>query len=198
MASENVQAYLEKIKKRLELIVIAVLVILIGAVWGLQSVESTLKLPEVKPIPMAKFAPASTANYEAAKKMFTFKSSIEPDDPYARLLKFNIFQVLTAQDRESLEREATAKYSAALKLFNEQRLEEARKICQDILGEVPWHQKTQELLKVINQKSPPQVAPPVAPPRGAPVGGSAPAGAGAPAAGGAPADGGAPMRPAGK
>jgi len=153
MANENLQATIEKLRKKLELIVIGVLAFLLAGIGKLYLDDQNQTRPEVpapQPAHLDKVLP--NANAEETEAKFSIKSSLDENKQFIGLIRFNVFQVLTAEDRKALEQKAMSNYEAAFIAFKQNKLAEAQDMCQRILSELPSHQKTKDLLDAIDKK----------------------------------------------
>lgn len=147
MANEQAQQILKKLDKNLDLIVLGILVLLLLGVLKIKSDESALNVEVVQTIPRAELKDVlPSENSQSVKDLFSGPETIEQDERFRSLITFNIFQVLSAQDREAIEQRANARYQEAQRLFADENFAEARRIAQEILAELPSHRNARLLL----------------------------------------------------
>jgi len=133
----------------MEIIVIAVLVILLLIAGYLYSQEQSMSSLPIPDVPKASLEPVlPNDNTKAVEAAFAGEKDIKRS-PYMRLIRYNIFQIVSRQDRQALERQAMTDLVEAQRLLREGKRDEALRQCEKILESVPNHPKTHELMAQI-------------------------------------------------
>ena len=158
------------LKSHLDFVVLGIFVIFFLYIGGRIYVEfnSSTRQPD----PLLPWNPPSllpNENFNKLKKMLEANSTLEEDERFISLGKFNIFDYKIVRDLDTIRKELKNKFERAKKYYNEGNLKEAKKILVEILSAWPIHKPSQELLAKINAQLHPVPTPtptPVPLPRG--------------------------------
>ena len=154
---ENFLALWKKIKSNMDrsvLILFCILFALMALIYMNEINSTPPPFEEITPQPLPKLLPS--ANYDKILGFMTAQAAqnleLEKDDTYAIIGKFNMFDVKTVKDAETLEKEANEKMKTARAAFAEGRYQEAKQLVNEVLSVVPSHLEANSLRQQIQEK----------------------------------------------
>ena len=173
---EKLVALWKKIKSNMDrsvLIFFCILFALMALIYMNEINSTPPQIEEITPQPLPKLLPS--ANYDKIMSFMAAQATqnleLEKDDLYAIIGKFNMFDVKTVKDAETLEKEANEKMKTVRTAFAEGRYQEAKQLVNEVLTVVPSHLEAnslkQQIAEKLNPKPEPTPTPPPAVPEGA-------------------------------
>jgi len=165
---------LQKVVKRLDLVVLATLLALMTAAIFLLLSESNHQMDVVPTpatrawdvrIPNQKNPDVKNPDYDELRKQFYDPpATIQESPEFTRLIRNNMFARRTAEEAAAFEAEMNQLYNQAERLFNEGKHQEAQAAITNILQQDPNNRNAQELQKrlqaILNPASPTATAAP--------------------------------------
>ncbi|MFH0794273.1 MAG: hypothetical protein V2A74_09615 [bacterium] len=173
---EKLLALWKKIKSNVDRSVLIFFCILFAMMALIYIHEVTRPQPDwVEPTPVDLPVLLPSSNYQKIMGFMAKPESqspeLEKDETYAIIGKFNMFDVKTVKDAETLEKEANEKMKTARKAFDEERYQEAKQLVNEVLVVLPSHLEANALKQQIAAKlNPPPVATPTPAPANPPAG----------------------------
>lgn len=167
---EKLHIILLWIKSHLDFLVLGIFTIFLIYIGYRVYVE--YNSPTRQPDPLMPWNPPSllpNENFDKLKKLLETNSTLEEDERFISLGKFNIFDYKIVRDLDTIRKELNNKFEQAKKYYNAGDLKNAKKILVEILSAWPIHKPSQELLEKINaQLQPPPTPTPTPVPAPAP------------------------------
>ena len=145
--NDKAAQYVKLLKSQVDRIVVAVMFCLLGVMvflWyleqtrGSETAASTGRIATLEdPIPKNPFN----------KKVMSMgdPQSLSDYPEIEQVAKYNMFDYKSVKNKEAIEREANRKYEQAEAAASAGRLDEAKRLLQEILEQFPTHQKAREL-----------------------------------------------------
>jgi len=149
--NEWLTAQWNRLRRKVDHLVVALLAILLGIMFLLYWMEQQLPEPQVPPLPPIKI-PTPILDATSVSAAFTHPKSLREVPQFRGLMDFNMFDARSVGVRTDLEARLDKQYEKAQEAFLRNDLATAEKICNDIIAQMPSHQKTVELLKMISTK----------------------------------------------
>jgi len=149
---EWLTAQWNRLRRKVDLLVVAALAVLLGVMGFFYWIELQLPEPTVPPV-----TPVDVPTPPPDWTTFTERTFVHPKDlrkvpEFAGLTDFDMFDARSvAVQSESVAR-LDQQYDKAQEAFLKNDLVTAERICADIIKVMPSHRKTVELLKLISSK----------------------------------------------
>ena len=147
---DSFSAFWRKIKANIDrsaFIVFLTLLILMTGIYGYEITRPAPDWVDTSGAPPTEYLPNEA--YEKAVKYIKSNTDLEKDEELKTIKYFNIFDYKYVRDKNELQKEADKKFSRALKLFEEGKNEESKKVLKSILLTWPSHLSSRELLSKI-------------------------------------------------
>ncbi|OPZ19703.1 MAG: hypothetical protein BWZ10_00864 [candidate division BRC1 bacterium ADurb.BinA364] len=144
--------YAEMIKRNLAYAVLAVLGLLFGALFWLQSMEQSFYPPT--PPPPAEKTPDPVFPNEAADMVLKSMSPMPPIEQshLRRIVLFNPFDTRAYEGREQMQANADQRFRAAQAAYDSGDIDEAVKICTEIVDSIyPVHDASKKMLRKVEE-----------------------------------------------
>lgn len=149
--NEWLLAQWNRLRRKVDQMVIALLLVLLGAMFLFYWIEQQLPEPTVPPLPPVS-TPAAPKDPNVIMSRFAHAKELRKVPEFRELLDFNMFdQRSVAVRSESLAR-LDKLFEKAQEAFLKNDLATAERICGDIINQMPSHRKSIELLKLISGK----------------------------------------------
>lgn len=148
--NERLVAWVNRLRRRIDQVVIFALVVLLGWVVLFYWIEQQVPEPQRPQPPLPPVSPTPVF-WSEFKKRFTHPKDIERIPDLAALLDFNPFDPRIL-DRSELIRRLDRIYQRALEAFDKGDLDSAEQMCRRIIKQMQSHAKAIELLKRIRER----------------------------------------------
>lgn len=160
--NDRLKALYQKAQKRLDLVVTGALILLLIITGYLYLAERNFAAPE-PPTPAKKQFTLKLPSERLSERM------VEPEEQYVKavselrekfnpsqasitedpkasiLIRRNMFDVKSVQEEQEREQEMNRLYNRAEALYNQQKYEEASRLIDDILAQIPTHAEALDL-----------------------------------------------------
>lgn len=147
--NEKQKEMLEKILKRLDLVMIGVLGSLLGLVVLMMIQEQGYTIEEVTaPSPRPWEVKLPSPQYDkVVAHMLQVQSDINKDEKVRRAVRNNMFDVKSAREATEAAKVSNEEFNRAERLFQEKKYQEAATIVDGTLARDPNHRPSQDLKK---------------------------------------------------
>jgi hypothetical protein len=138
-----------KLRRKVDQLVIVALAILLGVVIFLYWLEQQAPPPTIPPLQQATISPTPFI-WVIVPQMFIHPKDLRKVPDIQGITTFDMFDAHSTRIQSETVARADTQFTKALQAFNQGDLATAKQVCQDIIKDVPSHTKAINLLKQIS------------------------------------------------
>jgi hypothetical protein len=163
--NDKTKHYIRLAERNLGRIVMGVLfVILAGLVYAIYSEQGSTAVESAEGGVPAKL-PDPVADNAHFKRVEAMSSTVDYTSfpQIQQVAQYNMFDYKSVRDKQEIERGADQKFAQAQAAANNKQNEEAKRLLNEILKQVPTHKKAKELLDKLNSGAKAEATPAATP-----------------------------------
>jgi len=150
--NEQLVAMWNRLRRRIDYVVIFTLAVLLGVVVLLYWVEQQAPQPKRPTLPPTPVSPTPADWPSFMNQVFLQPKQLSKVTSFAGLLDYNMFDARSIAVQSELVAQMDREFTKAQDAYLKNDLDTAERICTEIIRRMPSHRKTIELLKMIRER----------------------------------------------